>query len=128
LSSTEVRLSTPTSKVSSKREERRNSVRDLFVGDLLAVDFQNSKAAWVRQRELQAGDQAPCLLWRSARGPRHAGARSAAVSVPRDGLAAGERVAAMVGIERVWLGGARKKSCNIRRAVYRIDAVPPIRT
>jgi hypothetical protein len=98
-------------------------------------------------------------------------------------LAAGEHVAAMVGIERVWLGGARKQSRNIpapacpqaavtlgaaapgfdpplgnharttasqktirtrknmalpshiarfrsspRRAVYRIDAVPPIRT
>jgi hypothetical protein len=35
------------------------------------------------------------------------------VSVPRDGLAAGEHVAAMVGIERVWLGGARKQSRNI---------------
>jgi len=80
--------------------------------ELLAVDFQNTEAAWVRQRALQAGDQAPWLLWRSARRPRHAGARSSAVSVPRDGLAAGERVAAMVGIERVWLG-ARKTSRDI---------------
>jgi hypothetical protein len=98
-------------------------------------------------------------------------------------LAAGERVAAVVGIERVWLGGGRETSCTFlapacpqaavtpgaaapglapplgnharttasqktirirknmalpshiarfrpprRRAVYRIDAVPPIRT
>ena len=62
----------------NQREERRNSVRDLSVRDLLAVDLQNTEAAWVRQRELQAGDQAPRLLWRSARGSRHAGARSAA--------------------------------------------------
>jgi hypothetical protein len=98
---------------------------DLFMGDLLAVDFQNTEPAWVRQRELPAGDQAPCLLLRSARGPRHAGARSAAVSVPRDGLAAGERVAAMAGIERVWLGGARKKPCNILSPACPQAAITP---